>query len=260
MLSRVYLYKGDYANAKTFSGNIISGTYGTYSLNASPSGVFGPGRYQTAETIWSIPNSVNDNPNTNNALPQHYSEFGRNDLAVSPSFTNISTNPYFSLDDKRRNLIVQGTTQGNTTFKFTTKYPDVTTRADWAPIIRYAEILLTNAEASARLAAGVAADAVAKLNQVRNRAIVTALPYTVASFATKTELINAIPGERRIELAFEGHRYFDLQRIKAAVTNKLDGDLSALPTEPYGSEKRIFPIPQTEIDRSKGVLVQNPGY
>ena len=260
ILSRVYLYMGDYANAKTFAGNIIAGQYGNFALNTSPADAFGPGRYETDETIWSIPNNVNDNPNTNNALPQHYSEFGRSDLAVSPSFTKASTNPYFTVDDKRRDMIEAGTTAGNTGFNFTTKYPDVTTRADWAPIIRYAEVLLTYAEATARLAADVDADAVAKLNLVRNRAIVSAAPYSVADFADKTELINAILGERRIELAFEGHRYFDLQRIKADITNKLDGDLSPLPVQPFGSEKRVFPIPQPEVDKSLGTLIQNPGF
>lgn len=260
MLSRVYLYKGDYANAKTFAGNIITGQYGTFALNTNPGDVFGPGHYQTAETIWSIPNSASDNPNTNNALPQHYSELGRGDLAVSPTFMNIATNPYFTSDDKRRALIVPATLPSNAGYSYTTKYPDVATRADWAPIIRYAEILLTYAESSARLASGVDADALSKLNMVRDRSIVSAPSYVIGDFATKNDLINAILGERRIELAFEGHRIFDLHRVGLGVTNKLDGDFSPLPNEPYGADKSIFPIPQAEVDKSKGVLTQNPGY
>jgi hypothetical protein len=260
MLSRVYLYKGDYANAKTFAGNIISGQYGTFALNPNPGDCFGPNHYETDETIWSIPNNVSDNPNTNNALPMHYSELGRGDIAVSPTFMNIATNPYFTSDDKRRGLIVPATLPSNAGYFYTAKYPDVATRSDWAPIIRYPEILLTYAEASARLAAGVDADALAKLNLVRDRSIVSAPSYVAGDFATKNDLINAILGERRIELAFEGHRIFDLHRLGLGVTHRLDGDFSPLPDEAYGADKSIFPIPQNEVDESKGVLTQNPGY
>jgi starch-binding outer membrane protein, SusD/RagB family len=260
LLSRVYLYKNDFTNAKTTAGKIFNGDYGAFSLNANPDGVFGPGRYTTAETIFSIPNSTNDNPNTNNALPQHYFETGRGDIAVSPTFINAATNPFFAADDRRRGLIVANTIGANAGWFYTRKYPDVATRADWAPIVRYAEILLTYAEASARLAAGVDADAIAKLNLVRDRSRVSAPQYTVASFASKDELIAAILAERRIELAFEGHRYFDLARIKAAPTNKLDSDKVTPINVTYGSNKFIFPIPQAEVDKSGGVLKQNPGY
>ena len=122
-------------------------------------------------------------------------------------------------------------------------------------------MLLTYAEAQARTATGIDADAIAKLNLVRDRARVSKPQYTVGSFTTKDELIAAVLGERHIELAFEGHRFWDLMRIKASVTNKYDSDgTSLLPTQPYGAKKNIFPIPQLEVDKSKGVLVQNEDY
>ncbi|MCG2615835.1 RagB/SusD family nutrient uptake outer membrane protein [Terrimonas sp. NA20] len=260
LLARTYLYKNDYANAKTLSKQIIDGLYGTFALQPTPNGAFGTGNFQTSETIWSIPNSVNDNPNTNNSLPQHYNRSGRADLAVSKSFTNTVTNPYFATDDRRRTtmLIESAALPG---YFFTTKYTDPQTRADWAPIIRYAEILLTYAEATARLATGVDADAIAATNLVRDRSRVSAPAYTVASFTTKDELINAIAGERRIELAFEGHRLWDILRVKGNVTNKYDNNgVTLLPVQIFGSDKSIMPIPQAEIDKSKGVLTQNKGY
>lgn len=261
LLSRVYLYKGDYANCKTVSLAVINGTYGTYALQNTPNGAFGPGKYQTSETIWSIPNSATDNPNTNNALPQHYFPSGRGDIAVSRSFTSIATNPYFALDDRRRAMLIPGNTPATTAFTFTNKYPDVATRSDWAPIIRYAEVLLNYAEAAARTAAVVDADAIAKLNLVRDRSRVSEPSYSVLSFPTTTSLVNAILGERRIELAFEGHRFWDLQRIKANVSNKYDNDGSSLlPVQPFGNDKNVFPIPQAEIDKSRGVLKQNASY
>lgn len=260
LLARVHLYKGDYANAKTVSQNIINGNYGNFALRPTPSGAFGPGNYQTAETIWSIPNNASDNPNTNNALPQHYARDGRADLPVSASFRNVATNTYFAIDDLRRNMIVNGT-GGNAALFFTTKYPDVATRADWAPVLRYAEVLLTYAEAAARTATGIDADALAKLNLVRDRARVSAAQYTAGSFANRDAFVAAILGERRIELAFEGHRFWDLMRTRSAVNNKYDSDgTSILPTLAYGNNKAVFPIPQVEVDKSVGVLVQNQGY
>ncbi|WP_165760323.1 RagB/SusD family nutrient uptake outer membrane protein [Niastella populi] len=260
LLSRVYLYKGDYANAGKYALDVIKGTYGSFALNAAVNGAFGAGNYQTNETVWSIPNNVDDNPNTNNALPQHYSPAGKADLMISPTFLNIATNKYFAADDKRRTLIISGT-GALSSLSFTTKYTEVATRGDWAPIIRYAEVLLNYAEAQARTASGVDADAVAKLNIVRDRARASEPAYTTGSFANKDELIAAVLGERRIELAFEGHRFWDLMRVKASVTNKFDGDgVSLLPTQPFGAQKNIFPIPQLEIDKSKKVLQQNPGY
>jgi hypothetical protein len=258
LLSRVYLYQGDYQNAKTIAGRIINGEFGNYALNPSPVTVFR--NYTTAESIFSIPNSANDNPNTNNALPQHYYEAGRGDIIVSPTFTNAATNPYFAADDLRRDLIDANEEPANAGYFYTSKYADVTTRADWAPVIRYAEVLLTYAEASARLANAVDADAIEKLNLVRDRAQDTEESYEAADFASAQELINAILGERRIELAFEGHRYFDLVRTKANLRNKFDSDLTTPISIDYGADKFIFPIPQVEVDKSNGVLVQNPGY
>ncbi len=261
LLARVHLYKGDYANAKSVSLNIINGQYGNFALNSTPGGAFGPGNYQTAETIWSIPNSTTDNPNTNNALPQHYFPGGRGDLAISNTFRDITTNSYFALDDKRRSMIIPGTTSSTATSFFTNKYPDIATRSDWSPVLRYAEVLLTYAEASAQVATGIDADAIVKLNLVRDRARVTAPAYTIASFTSKTDLINAILGERRIELAFEGHRFWDIMRQKGTVTNKYDGDgVTILPAQAFGANKSVLPIPQGEVDKSAGILVQNPGY
>jgi hypothetical protein len=264
LLSRVYLYKGDYANAAKYALDVINGNYGAFALNSTVDAAFiSANQYMTVETIWSIPNNTNDNPNTNNALPQHYYPTGKADLAVSNSFLDVTTNPYFKADDKRRAMIIPGVPANSTTaFKFTSKYADTKTRADWAPIIRYAEVLLTYAEAQARTATGIDADAIAKLNQVRDRAKGALTPsYTVLSFANKDELIAAVLGERRIELAFEGHRFWDLMRIKANVTNKYDSyGTNLLPTQPFGAKKNVFPIPQIEVDKSRGVLVQNDDY
>jgi starch-binding outer membrane protein, SusD/RagB family len=258
-LSRVYLYKGDFANAKKYAQDVIAGNYGMYGLNSNVNTVFinGSNQYQTNETIWSIPNNATDNPTSNVSLSQHYSPSARADLAVSGIFLDETRNTYFPADDKRRVLIVAGSGP-LAAIRFTGKYTNLT---DWAPIIRYAEVLLTYAEAQARTAAAIDADAIAKLNLVRDRARVSKPQYTVNSFNNKDELIDAILGERHIELAFEGHRFWDLMRVKASVTNKFNSDGTTLmPAQPFGSLKNIFPIPQLEVDKSKKVLAQNDGY
>jgi hypothetical protein len=124
---------------------------------------------------------------------------------------------------------------------------------DWSSgknirILRYAEILLIKAEAANEL--GNSADATAALNQVRNRA---GLGNTAAS--SQGDLRNAIWKERRVELAMEHDRFFDLVRtgragevMRAHGKNFVDG------------KHEVFPIPQKHIDISRGRLVQNPGY
>ena len=115
-------------------------------------------------------------------------------------------------------------------------------------ILRFAEILLIKAETENELNNFTAAENA--LNLVRARA---GLPNTTA--ITKDEMRTAIWKERRVELAFEHDRMFDLRRTGMAATV-----LQAL-GKPYISPKHdLFPIPQRQIDRSNGKLIQNPDY
>ncbi|MEH0152800.1 RagB/SusD family nutrient uptake outer membrane protein [Limibacter armeniacum] len=124
---------------------------------------------------------------------------------------------------------------------------------DWIAL-RYADILLLYAELANELSP-MDAQATQYLNEIRERAGLA--PVTVASQA---ELRDAIRDERRVELAFEGHRWFDLLRYGNAVNimrTHLEGEgISAL-IEDY---KLLYAIPRSEILLSKGKLVQNPGY
>lgn len=115
-------------------------------------------------------------------------------------------------------------------------------------IIRYGEILLIRAEAENEL--GNLDQASADLNEIRNRA---GLPNTTAT--DKTSMREAIWKERRVEMAFEHDRLFDLRRtgragevLRAHGKNYIDGTHD------------LFPIPQAQIDLSNNRLTQNPGY
>ncbi|MFZ8310528.1 RagB/SusD family nutrient uptake outer membrane protein, partial [Staphylococcus aureus] len=75
-------------------------------------------------------------------------------------------------DDTRRTLLyVTGTNGNNSQSYFTNKYRDYVNKTDNTPQIRYAEVLLTLAEAEARNASGVSQRAIDLLNTVRNRAL-----------------------------------------------------------------------------------------
>jgi len=106
--------------------------------------------------------------------------------------------------------------------------------------IRYAEVLLMNAEAS--IHAG--GDAATPLNLVRQRAGLDPIG---------SPTLEDVWDERRAELAMEKHRYFDLIRTNRAT--QIMG-----PRGWQAGKHEVFPIPQSQIDLSDGVLIQNPGY
>lgn len=117
-------------------------------------------------------------------------------------------------------------------------------------VYRYADVLLMEAEALNE--SGRTAEAEAPLNIVRRRA---GLPDI--SGKTQGEMKEIIIHERRIELAFEGHRWFDLIRID-------NGDyalkfLKSLGKVNVNKNRLLLPIPQQEMD-SNPMMTQNPGY
>lgn len=247
LLSRMYLYKGDYTNAAKYSADVITGA--RHTLNASPITPFTATSFQTSESIFSVAMNTSDNPNTNNALGQHYGAARRADITVTP-YARIDSTQFRSKDRRRTLLLTSGSTYpAATALVYTNKY--LNTSADYVPIHRYSEVLLNRAEALAQLATGVSTDAITLLNQVRSRSVpaIPAYPaYTAASFASKQALIDAILFERRLELAFEGHRFYDLMRYKRNSTRFN-----------YGDQKAVFPIPLVDTQQNPN-LVQNPGY
>ncbi|HSD07811.1 RagB/SusD family nutrient uptake outer membrane protein, partial [Flavobacterium sp.] len=114
--------------------------------------------------------------------------------------------------------------------------------------IRYAEVLLMKAEALNEL--GQTSQAIPLLNQVRNRA---KLPNT--TFTSQADIRTAIWRERRVELAMEFDRYFDLVRTgQAKAAFAADGKVF---TE---GKNELFPIPDLFIKETGGLSKQNPGY
>jgi hypothetical protein len=120
-------------------------------------------------------------------------------------------------------------------------------------VLRFADILLMNAEAANEL--GNTTQALSSLNRVRDRAR-GANPLTVLPPVTTTDqsaLRNAIYKERQVELAMESDRYFDVIRQGRAA--EVFG-----PKGWKAGKNEVWPVPQTEIELSGGLLTQNPGY
>ncbi|WP_298418781.1 RagB/SusD family nutrient uptake outer membrane protein [uncultured Kordia sp.] len=121
---------------------------------------------------------------------------------------------------------------------------------DWI-VLRYSDVLLMHVEAI--MAGGNSTAVPAALSSfqlVRNRAGLT----TTVTNITKQELLD----ERRVELAFENHRLFDLIRFNEAQT--VLSTFSTANGYNFNATDLLLPIPQREINLSNGVLTQNPGY
>jgi hypothetical protein len=118
------------------------------------------------------------------------------------------------------------------------------------PLMRYADVVLMYAEAYNKVNQPVDGNpAYQAVNSIRTRAGLPAL-----SGLTQDELHNAILNERRLELCFEGHRWFDLVRTETF--------LSTLQSKSYAAteEDKLMPIPQFELDLNEQLAPQNPGY
>jgi hypothetical protein len=145
------------------------------------------------------------------------------------------------------------------------------------PIFRYAEILLNYAEA--RNEVNDMAEAYIQLRTLRQRAGIAAGTdqlYGLKPAMTQAEMREAIRLERRIELAFEEHRYWDLRRWKIA-EQVLNKDLTGVVIQKnpdnslsynYGKadyitflqKQYLYPIPNNEVTGSNGRIAQNPGW
>ncbi|WP_142683276.1 RagB/SusD family nutrient uptake outer membrane protein [Chitinophaga polysaccharea] len=150
--------------------------------------------------------------------------------------------------------------------------PNQTAYQPWK-YLRYAEVLLNYAEAQNE-AAGPDATVYKAINDIRARAGMPELPKGLSTDSMRIRIRN----ERRIELAFEEHRYFDVRRWKIAEVTENIPAYGVLPSkQPDGSivytkiialDNRKFdkaknywvPIPQSEINSSGRKLRQNDGY
>lgn len=254
LLAKVELTRGNYAEARSLLESVVA--TGNYSLESNFHDVFYD--EDNSETIFAIGyetggiDSQNFSAEWLNAVGRTsgvnyvtadvrtaFDTYGGNRTAVSfrqdeSQATEYQVAKYFPNGELGPQYASDPTKAGN----------------DWI-VLRYADVLLMHVESIlAGSNATTDAAALASFQAVRDRA---GLPAPVTE-VTKDMLLN----ERRVELAFENHRLFDLMRMGVA-----QDVLSAFAsTNGYGfsSTDLLLPIPQVEIGLSKGALSQNPGY
>lgn len=125
---------------------------------------------------------------------------------------------------------------------------NATVNLDNVPVVRVAELYLNRAESYAQ--SGNTTAALADLNIIRtNRGL------TAVSGLTGAALINEILLQRRLELAFEGHRFLDMKRNGLDIVKPVSNTIVA-----FDNSVLLPGIPQSDVDASAGVLLQNVGY
>ena len=246
--TRVYLHMNDFAKAQTEAAKIVSAsspfvasTGVPFALTSTFAGVFAP-PYTTKESIFSMPFTSTDLAGTQNSLAWYNhpssSESYYLNTAAGSTYTQMNA------ADARKLMFVTGTVSGATVY-YSGKYPNYTVQSDFAPVIRYAEVLLNYAEAIVRGGNTVTQKAVDLLNAVRTRSY-PAGAYTLASFPDVKSFTDAMLLERSIEFLSEGLRNMDLMRTLTAIPTK--GGVSAIaPNTPT----YIWPIPSSELDINK---------
>lgn len=128
-------------------------------------------------------------------------------------------------------------------------------------VIRYADVLLMRAEALAE--SGEDLDEVyALVNEVRGRVGMPHIEDVEGTGLSQQELIDIVRHERRVELAFEGLRFFDVKRwdeVEQAYQRALDDNIGPYKPVYKGKMSEVFPIPLGELDANRN-LVQHPAW
>lgn len=238
LLSKVYLYLGQYQNAITAASNVIAAPlYQLEPLN----GVFLSG---SKEAIWQLPANGTYQQTPEGATFIPFGSDYQPDYMLSPQLLNA-----FEPNDPRLSTWTGFNTVGGTKYYYPFKYKN--NAADQTPledymILRLADIYLVRAEAFAQL--DKYPEALADLNKIRDRAA----DRTDISTNVKAELLKAIWHERQVELFCEwGNRWIDLKRTKT-----IDAVLSVVKPS-WKPAAALFPIPINEIQANPN-LYPNP--
>jgi hypothetical protein len=242
LLGKVYLTIGDKSNATASFKKVI--TMG-YSLVGDYSNLWGVENEFNSESIFEV-NFQGGLGNLGNSFTSQFN--GDLSGSVTSGLRNIPEQNLLDTyedGDLRYPASIQGVEGISTgwTIKYGTTNPfnDNDASNNWV-VIRYADVLLMLAESL-----GESDEAYSLINQVRTRAGLASIDSsTPGSFTDK------LLQERRVELAFENHRWFDLLRF-----NKAEAAISATGKSING--RLLFAIPQRELDLNSN-FTQNPGY
>lgn len=243
LLSRVYLYMGNYAEAASLATQVIDS--GEYSLMSNSDYVSEWESGSVSEALFEVAFSEVDD-NGSDALGRMYIVEGYGDYLPGGDLLDLipDGDVRLGLFKEDENLSGEyGTVRVN-------KYPNPSVQ-DNTPVIRLSEVYLIRAEALART--GDEDGARADLDVIRMRA----LPEAEATTASGDALIDAILTEKRIELMFEGQRLWDLMRTQQGVMRVNCTNQTC--EVAYPDDRFVSPIPQAELDANEN-MSQNPGY
>jgi len=245
--AKVYLHMGDKTNAKTAALDVINNG-GFTSLTAASHASYWSNSVVTTsklETLFEVSSDAVANL-AFDALSYLYSQAGNyGDLLCADDLYAS-----FSATDVRKALYPTGTRAGLSA-AFVNKYPVIQGDLSDTKVLRLSEMYLIAAEASLP---GNEADALTYVNYITSRRGATAIASTGA------QLFEDIITERRKELAFEGDRFHDMQRLKRNIVRSTNYPATSR-TVPYTVFRRLFPIPQVEVDANPQIKPQqNAGY
>jgi starch-binding outer membrane protein, SusD/RagB family len=268
LLGKVYLTLKEYPAAATELKAVIDSQ--VYELLPNYADLFRPDNANNRESIFEVQFKKGGfgegSPYANNFAPEFSAPFvvpvggtGGNNIVTQDMEDAYRLNdPDPALRDSVRfqASMSQGYRNGAGEFvprKYVKKYLDIPFQNNdsdnnWY-VLRYADVLLMYAETLNEINQGPTAEAFEYVNLVRNRARVA--PLSGLSYA---QFRLALENERRVELAFEGHRWFDLVRTDRALEVM---NAKGFEVKEY---QKIFPVPQSQIDVNPSLIQQNPGY
>lgn len=251
LLSKVYLTRNDWTSASALLKSIISS--GTYELLPNFSDVFSVDNKNNKESIFEVQFDKT-------IEGEGYS--GGDPLQIGSDVNNLPSQNLINLfnenpDDRKDASIKDMGVQGVRMYKWHDSKGPYGTMGFDIIVLRYADVLLMASEALNEIKYG-SSDALNYLNEVRKRS--HAKPYTYQELSDQENFRNAVAKERRLELAFENSRWFDLVRTGKAVQTINKNNGGSVLNVNIDEHQTLFPIPQAEIDASGSKLTQNKGY
>ncbi len=247
--AKVYLTMGDKTNAKTAALDVITNSGFTSITTANHASYWANGVIRTdkLETLFEVSSDAVGNL-AFDALSYLYSQAGNyGDIVCSDDLYAL-----FAVADVRRSLYpVVPRPAGGATAVTVAKFPVITGDYSDTKVLRLSEMYLIAAEASLP---SNEADALTYINYITSRRGAVAIASTGAA------LFEDVIAERRKELAFEGDRFMDMQRLKRDISRSTNYP-SAARSLPFSTFRRVLPIPQTEMDANPNIRTQqNTGY
>lgn len=238
LAAKVNLYMGDYETAYTEAEEVINdGGFSLVTADALP-GYFKAQEptENMVETLFEAASDATNNVSTDELVAIYSQDNGAyGDLLCTQDLYDL-----YSPTDVRKSLLEEGDRGGPAIF--VNKYSLEKGLYGPKKIIRLSEVYLIAAEAGARTGKGDAQDLLNDLMAQRD----PSLQY----HSTGAQLVTDIITERRKELAFEGDRFHDLNRLKLDIER---GDEYPTGTISYGDPARILPIPQAETNVNPGI-------